>query len=255
MFETAAIPYGSAGKRLWTACLGMTGQTALVGLAILIPMLHPSVLPRPQALMTWLEAPLPPPPPPAQDGPVVGRAKPRPTQIVNAGLTLPTRIPARVVMIEDPPAEITGSGSGPGVPGGMGIAAPGTMLDRLIASVAAVPVARPVERVIETAPAPAPVPAAPIRIRVSVVEPGLLVHRVEPVYPDLARRARISGEVKLEGVIGTDGRIRELKVLVGNPLLTRAALDAVSQWLYRPTTLNGDPVEVIAPITVTFRLN
>jgi len=50
MFETAAIPYGSASKRLWTACLGMTGQTALAGLAILIPMLHPSVLPRPQAL-------------------------------------------------------------------------------------------------------------------------------------------------------------------------------------------------------------
>jgi len=135
----------------------------------------------------------------------------------------------------------------------MGIAAPGTMLDRLIASVAAVPVARPVERAIETAPAP--VPAAPIRIRISAVEPGLLVHRVEPVYPDLARRARISGEVKLEGVIGTDGRLRELKVLAGNPLLTKAALDAVSQWRYRPTTLNGDPVEVIAPITVTFRLN
>ena len=62
MFETAAIPYGSAGKRLWTACLGMTGQTALVGLAILIPLLHPSALPPPQALMTWLEAPVPPPP-------------------------------------------------------------------------------------------------------------------------------------------------------------------------------------------------
>jgi protein TonB len=255
MFETAAISYGSAGKRLWTACLGMTGQTALVGLAILIPMLHPSVLPRPQALMTWLEAPLPPPPPPAQDGPAVVRAKPRPSQIVNGDiLTLPRHIPARAIMIEDPPAETTGAGSGPGVVGSMGTAAPGSLLDRFIASVAEVAVIpRPVERA--PAAAPAPVPAAPIRIRVSVVEPGLLVHRVEPVYPDLARRARISGEVKLEGVIGTDGRIRELKALSGNPLLSRAALDAVSQWLYRPTTLNGDPVEVIAPITVTFRLN
>jgi protein TonB len=82
-----------------------------------------------------------------------------------------------------------------------------------------------------------------------------VIHRVEPLYPELARRAHIGGVVSLEGVIGTDGRIRELKVLSGHPLLTKAALDAVSQWRYRPTTLNGDPVEVIAPIIVTFRLN
>jgi protein TonB len=254
MFETAAIPYGSAGKRLWTACLGMTGQTALVGLAILIPMLHPSVLPPPRTLMAWLEAPVPPSPPPAPDGPAVGRAKPRPSQIVNGSVTMPTQIPARAIMIADPPAETAGSGSGPGVPGGMGIAAPGTMLESLIASVAAVAIPRPVERPIETVPASAP--AAPIRVMIGGrVKEAVVIHRVEPVYPDLARRARISGEVRLEGVIGTDGRIRELQVLSGNPLLTKAALDAVSQWLYRPTTLNGDPVEVIAPITVTFRLN
>jgi protein TonB len=254
MFETAAIPYGSASKRLWTACLGMTGQTALVGLAILIPLMHPSVLPPPQALMTWLEAPLPPPPPPALDGPAVVRAKPRPTQLVNGIVTLPNQIPAHPIMIEDPLAEAATSGSGPGVPGGTGIAAPGTMLDRFIASVAAVAIPRPVERAPEAAPAPSP--AAPIRVRAGgLVKDAVVIHRVEPVYPDLAKRARISGQVRLEGVIGTDGRIRELKVLSGHPLLTKAALDAVSQWLYRPTTLNGDPVEVIAPITVTFRLN
>ena len=252
MFETAAIPYGSASKRLWTACLGMTGQTVLVGLAILIPMLHPSVLPAPQALMTWLEAPLPPPPPPTPDGPAVGRARPRPTQLVNGGLALPTRIPARAIVIEDPPAEAAASGAGPGVVGAMGTPAPGTMLDRLIASVATIALPRPVERAPEAAAAP--VPAPPIRIRISTLEQAMVVRRVEPVYPDLARRARISGQVQLEGVIGTDGRIRELKVLSGPPLLTKAALDAVSQWLYRPTTLNGDPVEVIAPITVTFLL-
>ena len=108
MFETAAIPYGSASKRMWTTCLGMTGQTALVGLAILIPLLHPSVLPAPRALMTWLEAPLPPPPPPAPaEGPAVVHARPRPTQLVNGTLTEPLQIPARAVIIEDPPAEAT----------------------------------------------------------------------------------------------------------------------------------------------------
>jgi protein TonB len=231
----------------------MTGQTALVGLAILIPMLHPSVLPPPRELMTWLEAPVPPPPPPAPEGPAVVRAKPRPTQIVNGALMAPIQIPAHAIMIEDPPAENTGSNAGPGVPGGLGIAAPGSMLEGLIASVATAGIARPVERPPEAAPAP--VPAAHVRIRLSTLEQAVAIHRVEPVYPDLARRARISGVVRLEGVIGTDGRIRELKVLSGHPLLTKAALDAVSQWLYRPTILNGEPVEVIAPIIVTFRLN
>ena len=81
------------------------------------------------------------------------------------------------------------------------------------------------------------------------------MHRVEPQYPEMARKMRVAGVVELEGVIGTDGRLRELRVVNGHPLLARAALEAVRQWIYAPTTLNGDPVEVIAPITVTFRLN
>ena len=81
------------------------------------------------------------------------------------------------------------------------------------------------------------------------------IYRPEPSYPPLARQARVSGTVQLEGVIGTDGRLKELRVVSGHPLLARAALEAVSQWVYKPTLLNGRPVEVIAPITVTFRLN
>ena len=87
------------------------------------------------------------------------------------------------------------------------------------------------------------------------VAAALLRHRVDPVYPPLARQARISGIVELQGIIAKDGRIRELKVLRGHPLLVKAALDAVSQWIYEPTRLNGEPVEVDAPITVNFRLN
>ena len=78
---------------------------------------------------------------------------------------------------------------------------------------------------------------------------------MEPVYPPLARAARISGAVELTGVIATDGRIRELRVVSGHPLLAKAALEAVRQWVYEPTVLNGEPVEVIAPITVHFQLN
>src|SRR5262249_38066466 len=90
--------------------------------------------------------------------------------------------------------------------------------------------------------------------RISSVQLAKIVHRVEPAYPVLARQARISGTVQLTGVIGIDGHIRELQVISGHPLLTKAALDAVPEWVYEPTLLNGEPVEVIAPITVTFRL-
>ncbi len=88
-----------------------------------------------------------------------------------------------------------------------------------------------------------------------VVDPAEPVRRVDPVFPPLAIRMRVAGTVRLEGVIGTDGRIRELRVISGHPLLVQSAVDAVRQWLYRPTTLNGDAVEVICPINVTFRLN
>jgi protein TonB len=66
---------------------------------------------------------------------------------------------------------------------------------------------------------------------------------------------RVSGTVELLGIIATDGRIRELKLLRGSPLLAPAALEAVRQWVYEPTLLNGEPVEVIAPISVIFHLN
>ena len=82
-----------------------------------------------------------------------------------------------------------------------------------------------------------------------------LVRQPLPVYPPLARQTRVSGVVRLIGTIGRDGTIQQLRVISGHPLLVRSALDAVSQWIYRPTLLNGQPVEVIAPIDVHFKLN
>jgi protein TonB len=81
------------------------------------------------------------------------------------------------------------------------------------------------------------------------------VQRINPVYPELAKRAGISGKVELMGVLGIDGRIHELKVISGHPFLAKAAADAVMQWVYKPTILNGQAVEVSAPITVNFILN
>jgi protein TonB len=75
------------------------------------------------------------------------------------------------------------------------------------------------------------------------------------VYPPLARQARIAGAVHLAALISADGRIRNLQVISGHPMLTQAALQAVSEWTYKPTLLNGEPVEVLTEITVNFTLN
>ncbi len=83
---------------------------------------------------------------------------------------------------------------------------------------------------------------------------GNLIHRVQPEYPQLARQARIQGTVVLRAVISREGRIENLQVLSGHPLLAPAALDAVRQWRYRPYFLNDQPLEVETQITVNFTL-
>ena len=82
---------------------------------------------------------------------------------------------------------------------------------------------------------------------------GLQAQRHAGLFQDGQALAHHLGRV-VKGLLGTDGRIHELKVLSGHPLLVKAAVDAVSQWTYAPTILNGQPVEVVAPITVTFKM-
>lgn len=84
---------------------------------------------------------------------------------------------------------------------------------------------------------------------------GQLVRQVQPRYPEIARDMHLAGTVRLEAIIGTDGTVRSLNLLSGNPILARAAVDAVHQWRYRPTLLNGAPVEVETYITVNFVLS
>jgi len=108
-------------------------------------------------------------------------------------------------------------------------------------------------------PEPVKQPAAkvlsgPLRVSEGVAT-AMLIKKVLPVYPALAKTARISGTVQLNGIIGRDGHIRELQVVSGHPMLVQAALEAVRQWVYRPTLLNNQPVEVQAPIQVNFVLN
>ena len=98
----------------------------------------------------------------------------------------------------------------------------------------------------------APVTAKRVRISQGVIA-GMVIYRVEPEYPLLARQARIQGEVVMTAIISKEGTIENLQVVSGHPLLLQAALNAVKQWRYRPFMVSGEPVEVETKITATFR--
>jgi periplasmic protein TonB len=108
---------------------------------------------------------------------------------------------------------------------------------------------------IRVAPPPPPPPPAPQRIQVGgQVAAAKLIYHPSPAYPALAGRVRVQGTVRLQAVISKDGTIENLTVLSGHPLLIPAALDAVRQWRYQPTLLNGVPVEVETTIEINFTL-
>ena len=84
------------------------------------------------------------------------------------------------------------------------------------------------------------------------LDPAMLIHRVEPVYPRLAQQTRRDGHVELRAIIGTDGTIQSLQIVVSDPFFDQSALEAVGQWRYRPTFLNGQPVQIETYITVIY---
>jgi protein TonB len=111
---------------------------------------------------------------------------------------------------------------------------------------------------VPTAGPRAPVSEAPRETRRSAqthIDPAMLIHRVEPIYPTLARQIGRAGRVELHAIIATDGTIQSLKVVSGDPFFYQSALDAVREWRYRPTVLNGEPVEIDTFITVIYNMD
>lgn len=94
----------------------------------------------------------------------------------------------------------------------------------------------------------------PTILRMTQLDPAMLIHRVDPLYPTLARQIHREGRVELRAIIATDGSIKSLEVVGGDPMFYQSALDAVSQWHYRPTILNGQPVEIDTHITVIYNM-
>ena len=94
----------------------------------------------------------------------------------------------------------------------------------------------------------------PLVINKTSIDPAMLIRRIEPVYPTLARQIHREGRVEMRARISTDGSIESLEIISGDPIFYQSAKDAVSQWLYRPTVLNGQKVEVDTYITVIYTM-
>lgn len=254
MFEQAMLPSNRLATRGASLAASLTAQVALVGLLLLVPLIFTDQLPVLRMMDTLREPPPPPPPPSVRI--VASELAPHaiPAQSLGKTVFLPRNVPDQPAMIIDEappvsafagPGVIGGAGNSTGSPDGV-IGSILTYVDRMSAFAPPKPAA--VARAAE--------PPAPTRIRQGGhVQEAMLLRRVMPVYPTLAKQARIFGAVHLEGIIGRNGTVQQLRVLDGHPLLVKAAVDAVRQWLYRPTLLNGDAVEVIAPIEVRFILN
>ncbi|MBX5496275.1 MAG: energy transducer TonB, partial [Bryobacteraceae bacterium] len=176
-----------------------------------------------------------------------------PRQFDAGKLMAPKQIPKEIAMIKEdelPPPMAGAVGVVGGVPGGVPGGTAGGVIGGILGSVpsAAPPPPPP--------PKEEPKPATPQRIRVGGnVQQAKLIRQPRPIYPPLAKQARISGTVRFNAIIGKDGTIQNLTLVSGHPLLVQAATEAVKQWVYQPTLLNGEPVEVVTQIDVNFTLS
>ena len=250
MFEQTFVDGTAKTRKTWTVLLSFACQVLALCILILIPLIYTDTLPRAQ-LTSFLVAPPPPPPPPPPPAPAPPKiVKVAPRQFDAGKLMAPKQIPKEIANIKEeelPPP--TSSGVVGGVPGGVPGGAPGGVIGGIIGSMPS------------AAPPPPPVKdanksATPQRIRVGGnVQAANLIRKVTPVYPPLAKQARIQGTVRFTAIIGKDGTIQNLQLVSGHPLLVEAARQAVSQWQYKPTLLNGEPVEVVTQIDVNFTLS
>lgn len=248
IFSDSLLRYeGQKSRQTWATFSSILFQCFVIGILLLLPLYYTQELPKSQ-LLTFLIAPPPPPPPPPAAAEVVKIMKQVQTDLLAGGeLRTPTRIPQKVQMIKesDAPPPMPGSG---GVVGGVPGGIPGGQLGGVIGGI--------VNSTSTLAVVPKFQPVVPQRVRISQgVTTGLLLHKVQPQYPILARNARIQGEVVLKAVIDRDGNIQDLQLVSGHPLLVPAAIAAVKEWRYRPYLLNGQPVEVESSVTVTFLLS
>ena len=250
MFDQTFVDGTGKTNKPWTVFVSFLIQATLLAVLVILPMWFFEGL-QPTQLASMLVAPPPPPPPPPPPAAPVKVVKVIPRQFDANRLMAPKQIPKEIAMIkeEELPPPMGGAVVG-GVPGGVPGGVAGGVISGIIGGVpsAAPPPPPPPKEV------PKPKPTGPIRVGGNV-QAANLIRQVRPNYPPLAKQARIQGVVRFNAIISRDGTIQNLQMVSGHPLLVPAATDAVRQWVYKPTLLNGEAVEVQTQIDVNFTLS
>jgi protein TonB len=234
------VSWAQRSRRSWTTLTSFGLQAAAIGALLLFSLLQTVVLPTARVVSTPISVGRPAPMP-LVPRPHIGSATIISNNVAGRVFMQPHQIPTIIAMGGDtsaaPPPGIIGDGISTGLPPGAGDGVPNAIFGRS-------------QPLMPTPPAP-----AAHTFRTSSMLEGSIVRRVQPAYPPLARSARIQGSVVLSAVISKAGTIQNLRVVSGHPMLVTAAIDAVSQWRYRPYILNSEPVEVETQITVNFFLS
>jgi len=216
-------------------------HVAVIGGPILAGLYYTDTINLKQLTATLLVAP-----PPAPAGVVKAQA-PRHVFVSGGKLLAPTVIPRQIAEIKEAPLEPDSLGGvAGGVPGGVPGGQMGGVLGGVLGGVMNTG-ARPITP-------PTGKPSAPVRVGGRVRPPKALVQTL-PVYPVIARQARVQGQVQIDAVLDEQGNVIDMKVVSGPPLLYLAALNALRNWKYEPTYLNDQPIAVEMIVTVTFQLN
>jgi protein TonB len=245
MFEQTFVQTQERVRKPWSLAVSLSVQCLAVAVLLAIPLLHTETLRLPDAppahlIRAWIsQPPLPP----------------RKANSRTAAVSTPARRPifvlpnthtnaARTIETPDVPS---------GEPEAVWSGPPSTGFGTPLANTTALPPGIEVQKPAVQPPA-RPVESGPLKVG-GDVEGAKLIFGPRPVYPALGKAVRSQGTVKLEAVIAADGSIRNLRVVSGPPLLVNAAIEAVRQWKYQPTLLNGVAVEVLTEIEVNFSLS
>jgi protein TonB len=230
-------PWADRSRRGWTTMVSFVVQTVAAGGLLLLPLLFTQGMPQ-MKLIAALVAPTPPLAPPHSTPARNTRANA--SNLSSRGQVIAPRfVPREILHVDETSAPPRLDIDGPRVVGGTGDSrVPGDVLDSIGRGLAAMP-----------PPTPSVHPP-----RISRMMEGNLIYRIQPQYPPLARQARVQGIVVLHATISRDGKIENLQIISGHPLLVKSAMDAVLQWRYRPYYLNNEPVEVETQVTVNFTL-
>ncbi len=234
MFEEAFIEVDRNSKKPYTLLCSLLLQVAALIALILVPLIYTQVLPEAR-LRSVFAAPLPPPPSVPKPN-TSWRTAASPKFSFNS-LALPLNRPM-------PPSIEPPIGAPPDIPGGNSTS--DSYADMPLDTIPVKPPSPPEPMVAK--------PIPPKRIHVGTMEESRLIYKVQPAYPHIAQQIRLQGVVEFTAVISKSGSIENLQLVHGHPMLVAAARDAILQWRYKPTLLNGEPVEVITNIIVNFAL-